>query len=553
MPINFNAHKNDFLFVPLGGSNEIGMNLNLYHYQGKWLMIDCGIGFNDGFIPGVDVLLPNIDMIEPIREHLVGMIITHAHEDHVGAVQYLWPEIKCPIYTTPFTAAMLKPKLSDEGLRGQVPVHEVKAGVEYTLGPFRFEMVPITHSIPEMHAVAVKTDAGTVMHTGDWKLDANPCVGVTTDEETLRRYGDEGILAMVCDSTNVFVEGESGSESDVRASLTDIIRECEQRVVITTFASNIARLETVIRAAIAAGREVALAGKSLWRVTQAAKESGYLLDLPPFLTDSQGMDKPRDRVVFICTGCQGESRAALSKVARGDHPAIRLSKGDTVIFSSRTIPGNEPQIGWVQNRLVEQGLELITDYNGFVHVSGHPARMELERMYALVRPKIAIPVHGERRHIHEHAKLAKSLQVPETVEPQNGSVVLLKEGDARVIGFTESGYLALDGTSMLDTNSPVLKTRRKIRDDGFMVASFALNKSGALISDIVLSAPGILDAADDKDLLESIAEEIAEVISKANPKSKRSLPESVRSVMRRTINDELGKKPVLDVHIHQLK
>ena len=553
MPINFNAHKNDFLFVPLGGSNEIGMNLNLYHYQGKWLIIDCGIGFNDGFIPGVDVLLPNIDMIEPIREHLVGMIITHAHEDHVGAVQYLWPEIKCPIYTTPFTAAMLKPKLSDEGLRGQVPVHEVKAGVEYTLGPFRFEMVPITHSIPEMHAVAVKTDAGTVMHTGDWKLDANPCVGVTTDEETLRRYGDEGILAMVCDSTNVFVEGESGSESDVRASLTDIIRECEQRVVITTFASNIARLETVIRAAIAAGREVALAGKSLWRVTQAAKESGYLLDLPPFLTDSQGMDKPRDRVVFICTGCQGESRAALSKVARGDHPAIRLSKGDTVIFSSRTIPGNEPQIGWVQNRLVEQGLELITDYNGFVHVSGHPARMELERMYALVRPKIAIPVHGERRHIHEHAKLAKSLQVPETVEPQNGSVVLLKEGDARVIGFTESGYLALDGTSMLDTNSPVLKTRRKIRDDGFMVASFALNKSGALISEIVLSAPGILDAADDKDLLESIAEEIAEVISKANPKSKRSLPESVRSVMRRTINDELGKKPVLDVHIHQLK
>jgi ribonuclease J len=265
------------------------------------------------------------------------------------------------------------------------------------------------------------------------------------------------------------------------------------------------------------------------------------------------MDKPRDRVVFICTGCQGESRAALSKVARGDHPAIRLSKGDTVIFSSRTIPGNEPQIGWVQNRLVEQGLELITDYNGFVHVSGHPARMELERMYALVRPKIAIPVHGERRHIHEHAKLAKSLHVPETVEPQNGSVVLLKEGDARVIGFTESGYLALDGTSMLDTNSPVLKTRRKIRDDGFMVASFALNKSGGLVSEIVLSAPGILDVTDDKDLLESIAEEIAEVISKANPKSKRSLPESVRSVMRRTINDELGKKPVLDVHIHQLK
>lgn len=554
MAINFQNHKDDFLFLPLGGSNEIGMNLNLYHYQGKWLMIDCGIGFNDGFLPGIDILLPNIDAIIPHRHNLLGLVLTHAHEDHVGAVQYLWPELKCPVYATPFTAAILKNKLIEEGLHGQVKVHEVKAGEIYDLAPFSFEMVPITHSIPEMHAVALKTDAGVVMHTGDWKLDVNPLVGPTSDEATLKRYGDEGILAMVCDSTNVFVEGESGSESDVRDSLTDIIRECDNRVVVTTFASNIARMETIIRAAIAAGRQVAVSGKSLWRVAQAGRDSGYLKDLPPFLTDEQGMKLPRDGVVFICTGCQGESRAALSKIARGDHPCIRLTPGDTVIFSSRTIPGNEPQIGWVQNRLVEQGLELVTDYNGFVHVSGHPARMELERMYRLVRPEIAIPVHGERRHIHEHAKLAKSLQVPETVEPHNGSVILLKKGDARVVGIAHSGYLALDGTSLLDTNSPVLKTRRKIRDDGFIAVSFVLDKKQELASEICISSPGVLDAVDDKGLLATIAEEIEEVIAKSRGKSKgKGLSESVRNVVRRIISTELGKKPVLDVMIHQMK
>lgn len=550
MHFDFKPYNDTLLFVPLGGSNEIGMNLNLYRYKGKWLMVDCGMGFADNYLPGIDVLFPNIDALLPYRDDLLGLVLTHAHEDHIGAVQYLWSELRCPLYATPFTAAMMKPKLAEEGLKGQVKVHEVQAGKHYELGPFSFEMVPITHSIPEMHAVAIRTDAGVVMHTGDWKLDSRPLVGPTTDEETLRRYGDEGILAMVCDSTNVFVEGESGSEGDVRDSLTDMIRECKGRVVVTTFASNIARLETIVRAASAAGRKVALAGKSLWRVTQAAKESGYLQDLQPFLTDQQGMDVPKDQIVFICTGCQGESRAALSKIARGDHPAIRLSPGDTVIFSARTIPGNNLEIGYVQNRLVEMGLELITDHNGFVHVSGHPARMELERMYQLVRPQIAVPVHGEARHIHEHAAFAKALQVPEVVKPFNGAVVALKKDAAEVVGRVHSGYLALDGTSLIDSNAGVIRTRRKLRDDGVVLLSVALNKHGKLAGEVQITGPGCLDDDEDDGLIESLCEEIETYISDFKGKGGLTqLDNGVRSILRRVIRNELGKHPVLTVHL----
>lgn len=553
MGFDFKPYNDTLLFVPLGGSNEIGMNLNLYRYKGKWLMVDCGMGFADNYLPGVDVLFPNIDAITPYRDDLLGLVLTHAHEDHIGAVQYLWSELRCPLYATPFTAAMLKPKLAEEGLKGQVKVHEVKAGTKYELGPFAFEMVPITHSIPEMHAVAIRTDAGVVMHTGDWKLDSRPLVGPTTDEDTLRKYGDEGILAMVCDSTNVFVEGESGSEGDVRDSLTDMIKACENRVVVTTFASNIARIETIIRAATAAGRKVALAGKSLWRVTQAAQESGYLQDLPPFLTDQQGMDVPKDKIVFICTGCQGESRAALSKIARGEHPAIRLSPNDTVIFSARTIPGNNLEIGYVQNRLVEQGLELITDHNGFVHVSGHPARMELERMYQLVRPQIAVPVHGEARHIREHADFAKALQVPEIVKPFNGAVVALKKGAAEVVGKVNSGYIALDGTSLIDSNSSVIRARRKLRDEGLVLTSVVLNKQAKLAGPVQITAPGCLDEVDDKGLIDSISEEIENHIENFKGKGGMAqLDNGIRSILRRVIRMELGKHPVLTVHIHSL-
>ncbi len=550
MNFDFKPYDDTMLFVPLGGCNEIGMNLNLYRYRGKWIMLDCGMGFAGPHLPGIEVLFPNIDALLPYKKDLLGLVLTHAHEDHIGAVQYLWSEFQCPLYATPFTAAMMKPKLRDEGLGSDVKIHEVKAGVQYDLAPFRFEMVPITHSIPEMHAVAIRTDAGVIMHTGDWKLDSNPLVGPTTDEVTLSRYGNEGVLAMVCDSTNVFVEGESGSEGDVRANLTDMINACTGRVVVTTFASNIARIETIIRAAMGAERKVALAGKSLWRVTTAAKESGYLTDLPPFLTDKQGMDLPKDSVVFICTGCQGESRAALSKIARGEHPVIRLSPGDTVIFSARTIPGNNLEIAYVQNRLVEQGLELITDHNSFIHVSGHPARMELERMYALVRPKIAVPVHGECRHIAEHAQFASELGVPEIIKPFNGAVVALKEGSASVVGRVNSGYLALDGSSLIDSNAPVIRMRRKLRDEGMVLASLMLDKQLKLASSVALTAPGCLDDAEDKGFIASIVEAIEEYIAEFKGKGGiTQLENGVRSIIRREITREVGKHPVITLHL----
>ena len=552
MSFNFNQYNDDVLFVPLGGANEIGMNLNLYRYKGKWLMIDLGIGFAGHHLPGIDVMVPNIDAITPYKNEIVGLVLTHAHEDHLGAVATLWPELGCPVYATPFTAAVLKVKLAEEGLQGKVKIHEVKAGEQYQLGPFGFEMVPVTHSIPEMHAIAVRTDKGIIMHTGDWKLDAEPMVGVPTDEESLKRYGDEGVLAMVCDSTNVFVEGESGSESDVRTALAEIIRQCPNRAVVTSFSSNIARIESIIYAARDAGREVAIAGKSIWRMVTAAKESGYLQDAPTFLTDQQGMERPRDKIVFIVTGCQGESRAALSKIARGEHPMVRLSPNDTIIFSSRTIPGNEANIGYIVNKLVTQGMQIINDSTGYVHVSGHPARGELQRMYELVRPKIAVPVHGEARHIHEHALFAKSLGIKTAIEPCNGVVINLTAATPGIIGQVESGYIALDGTSLIDSNSVVIRTRRKIRDDGFVVASLVVNKRGELVGPAMISAPGCLDPQEDSDLIDEMRADISALFGKAQKGGKsKSIEEAIRNVLRRITRDELGKKPVLDVHIHQ--
>lgn len=554
MAFDLSDYHDTLLFLPLGGSNEIGMNLNLYQYKGKWLMIDLGIGFADDYLPGVDVVMPNIDFIAAHKDDLLGLVLTHAHEDHLGAVGYLWGELGCPVYTTAFTAAVLRPKLKEEGISSKVKIHEVGPGNNVPLGPFEIELVPLTHSIPEMHAMAIRTDEGVVIHTGDWKLDRDPLIGPTSDEKTLERYGDEGVLAMVCDSTNVMVEGESGSESQVRQHLGDVIAGCDNRVVVTTFASNITRLESIIYAARDAGRSIALAGRSLWRITAAAQESGYLKDIPPFLKDSEAMKLPRDEVLIIATGCQGEPRSALSKIAREEHPAIRLSPGDTVIFSSRVIPGNETKINWMQNKLTQQGLDVIGDQDAIIHVSGHPCRAELERMYQLVRPKIAVPVHGESRHIHEHAKLAASLQVPEQVEATNGAVIRLKEGEAEIVGHVPWGYVAMDGISLIDADSPVIRTRRKLRDDGAIIASLVFDKKGKLKGGVQLSGPGILDAKADGELIADIKKAVADEAEAAIKQGKeKALDERIRAAIRRVIRTELGKKPVLDVHVHRLQ
>lgn len=553
MTFDFSKHKDELLFVPLGGSNEIGMNLNLYTIGGKWLMVDCGIGFAGDGLPGVDIVVPDISFIAERKDDLLGLVITHAHEDHLGAVPYLWRDLECPIYTTPFTAAFLKHKVSEMGAGKKPKIHEMACGGSVEIGPFAIELIELTHSIAEMQAVAITTKKGVVLHTGDWKFDDKPLVGNVSDEDALKRYGDGNVLAMVCDSTNVFEEGSSGSEGEVREHLVELIKKCPKRVVVSTFASNLARVVTLIHAAEESGRMVALAGRSLYRVVDAAKEAGYIRDDMEFINERDIMNLPREDMLVICTGCQGEPRAALNRISRNDHPNIRLQPGDTVVFSSRKIPGNETRINAIHNRLVEKRVEVITDRHYYIHVSGHPARDELKKMYSLVRPRIAIPTHGEARHLHEHAKLAASLGVRETVEAHNGAVVWLEEGEASIIGKVHSGYIAIDGSSLIPTDGDVIRTRRKLRDDGAVFLSIALDKNDDLASPIQLAAPGILDAKEDAELLAEYLSEVTDIV--VNMKKKSGLDavkEAARLVIRRSFKRDLDKKPVIEIMISRV-
>lgn len=543
MAFNFDDYQDDILFVPLGGSNEIGMNLNLYRYKGKWLVVDFGVGFANDYLPGVEILVPDIGFLEDKKEDVLGIVLTHAHEDHLGAVPYLWDELPCPIYATPFTAAVLKNKLQSEKVKACAPIHEVKPGSLTHLGPFDMELISLTHSIPEMQAIAIRTDKGTILHTGDWKLDPDPLVGPTTDEKRLIGYGESGVLAIVCDSTNVFVEGISGSEGEVRGELLQAIKSCKERVLVTTFASNLARLESIIHAGVQAGRKIGIAGRSIDRMIAAAQDSGYLKDIPELLTDKEAMEIPRSECLVVCTGSQGEPRAALTKIARKEHPAIRLSPNDTVIFSSREIPGNESRIGYTHNLLIEQGVDIISAGSHDIHVSGHPARDELARMYQMVRPQIAVPVHGEPRHIHEHAKLARSFQVPEAVESCNGAVILLAKGEAQQVGLVESGYIAIDGKSLIDTKSDIFAKRRRMRDEGIVFISVAM-EDGEAVGKPMIQAPGCLDPKTDGDLFEEIAEAVEDAIEAGG---RKGLEQKIRQYVRKILKRELGKRPLLEI------
>jgi len=553
MTFDFTKYRDELLFVPLGGSNEIGMNLNLYTINGKWLMVDCGIGFAGDAVPGVEVIVPDISFIAELKEDLLGLVLTHAHEDHLGAVPYLWRELECPIYATPFTSCFLKHKLSEMGPGKKPQVIDMPVGSSVKIGPFDLELLELTHSIPEMQAVAITTSKGVVMHTGDWKFDADPLIGPVSNYAQLTKYGDGKVLAMVCDSTNVFVEGESGSEGDVRKHLTKMIGECTQRVLVTTFASNLARVATVIHAAQDAGRVVALAGRSMHRVVEAAKESGYLQEDVEFISDREVMNVPKQDVLILCTGSQGEPRAALTRISRGDHPTIRLTPGDTVIFSSRKIPGNEVKISGIMNRLVQSKIEVITEKDDFIHVSGHPAREELKRMYAMVRPQVAVPTHGEPRHLHEHAKLAKSLGVKKTVEAFNGAVVWLDAEEASVIGKVHSGYIGIDGLSLIPIDGEVIRTRRKLRDDGAIFASVVLGKNGELMHPPLIAAPGLLDVKEDQELIDECIAEVAHALEHTKPRAgDNDIREQVRLCLRKLLKRELDKKPVIEVHLSRV-
>ncbi|HEV2551531.1 MAG TPA: ribonuclease J [Stellaceae bacterium] len=527
------------------------MNLALYGYAGRWLMIDCGISFADETLPGVDVIMPDPAFIAERVGELDGLVVTHAHEDHLGAIPYLWPRLRCPVYTTPFTAAVLRAKLAEAGLEHEVPITEVPMSGKFSVGPFAIELVTLTHSIPEPNAVVLRTPFGAVLHTGDWKFDPAPLVGATADFAALRRLGEEGVLAMICDSTNALRPGEAGSEADVRKSLIELVGRSKHRVVIACFASNVARLESAAAAAAAHDRHAALVGRSLWRIDHAARETGYLEDTPPFLTDEEAAFLPRDKVLLICTGSQGEARSALARIADDDHPEIVLEEGDTVIFSSRIIPGNERAIGRLQNRLAGLGVEIITEHDHFVHVSGHPAQDELTRMYQMVRPKIAVPVHGETRHLLAQARLAEQCQVPQAIVTKNGEMVKLAPGSAAVIGEVPTGRLVVDGTRLVPAGAEALLSRRRMTFNGAALATIVVDAEGRLRAPPQVTVQG-LGETEDAALTDELRRRVVGALDELGPRERRddaALREAVRLAVRRSLRAWHGKKPVTDVHL----
>lgn len=548
----------ELFFLPLGGAGEIGMNLNLYGF-GKpgniqWVMVDLGITFGDGTHPGVDVIMPDPAYIESHKENLSGIVLTHAHEDHLGAVPYLWERFECPIYATGFTISVLKRKLSDAGLLERVEIIEIPLNGSFVVGPFEMDLITITHSIPEPNAIAIRTPLGTVLHTGDWKLDPNPVIGEATDKAAIRRLGDDGVLAIVCDSTNVFNRGASGSEGDLLESLTNIISQCENRVVVTCFASNVARLDTIARAARANGRDVVAAGRSIERMVQAAKENGYLQDTPAFLDEEMAGFLPRDKCLIICTGSQGEPRAALARIAAGDHPRVSIENGDTVIFSSRVIPGNEISISRLQNRLVRTGVEIITDSDCFVHVSGHPARDELIEMYQMVNPQIAVPVHGELRHLAEHAKLARNCQVKETVVCENGSMVRLAPGPATVVEQVTNGRLTLEGNRVVPLDGELVRGRARALFNGAAVVSVIIDAKGGLMVPVQISTTGLVEFDEDEielGAIEAAHGALARLSRKASLDDDQ-VSEAIRIAVRRYFRENIDKNAITKVHLTRM-
>jgi ribonuclease J len=481
------ADEDELVFLPLGGSNEIGMNFNLYGYgpphARQWIVVDLGVTFGDQTTPGVELILPDPTFIEEHARDILGIILTHAHEDHIGAVAWLWPRLRAPLYATPFTAFLLREKLREAGLEGEARITEIPLDGTIRLGPFEVDLITLTHSIPEPNGLAIRTPLGAVLHTGDWKLDPDPLTGAPTDEAAIRRLGDEGVLAMVCDSTNVFVEGEAGSEADVRSTLGALIGGLKNGVAAACFASNVARMESIILAAQANGRRVCLVGRSMIRMSQAARSVGLLADAEGFVSDAEARRLPPDKVLFLCTGSQGESRAALSRIADGTHPHVSLGAGDACVFSSRIIPGNEIPIRNLQNKLADRGVRLYTerDHPG-IHVSGHPCRDELRRMYQWARPTIAVPTHGERRHLLEHAALAKDMQVPEAIAPRNGDMVRLAPGKGAIIDEVPAGRLYIDAGVVTPENGEALRERRHAAFNGVLAVSIALDRRGRIAS-----------------------------------------------------------------------
>jgi ribonuclease J len=542
----------ELVFLPLGGSGEIGMNFNAYGFgppnDRQWIIVDCGVLFGrEGSSPGVDLIMPDIRFLVEQRENVLGIVATHAHEDHIGAIAHLWPSLRCPVYATPFTARLIMGKLDEAGLTSKVKVKEVPVGGKLNLGSFSLDFISITHSILEPNLLAIRTPLGTVAHTGDWKIDPDPMVGEATDTAALEALGDEGVLALVCDSTNALVPGSSGSEAKVRESLTALIGTLKGRVAVTGFASNVARLDTVARAAKTHGRRVALVGRSMLKMVAAARETGYLKDMPPVLDEAEVADLPAHKVLYLCTGSQGEPRAALARIASNNHPNVSLSKGDAVIFSSRVIPGNEIAIAEIQNKLAASGIALLTAEDHFVHVSGHPCRDELAQMYRWIRPKLAVPVHGEMRHQVAHAALARELQVPQAIVPQNGQMFRLAPGRPELIDEVPSGRLHMDGRVLVAEGEGLAKDRRAMAFAGLLVVSLVVDGKGRVAAEPVVLGEGMPEAVE-----EAVLKAVEATIAGNKRSDPDDLAENVRRAARRAAHDAWGKKPITRVLVTEL-
>ena len=548
--------KNEFLFCPLGGSGEIGMNMNLFAYgkpsEHKWIMVDIGVTFADDSLPGIDVIFPDPGFIVDRKEDLLAIVLTHAHEDHVGAIAHLWPKLKCKIYATPFTALLIKEKFREKNIDITKYLNIVDLNATINLDPFEIEYITLTHSILEPNGLRIKTPGGTILHTGDWKVDPNPLIGGKINSERLKQIGKEGVLAMICDSTNVFSIGRSGSELDVRKSLYNIMISLKKRIIVTSFASNVARMETIFYCAEKTGRQISLVGRSMHRIYKAARQCGYLQNVIEPIDPREAKNFPRERIIYLCTGSQGEPMGAMMRISSYTHPEVIVEKGDAVIFSSKIIPGNEKKLYKLHNQLVKDGVKVISEDSEFVHVSGHPNREDLKDMYNWIKPKCVIPVHGEHRHMIEHISFAKDMKVPYPVQVENGDIVKLSPGEKPIVyDKAPSGRLYLDGNISVDESSQSIKDRKNLSNNGYMEVTIMVTPKGNIHQRPILTYKGlpILETDEFINGLEDEIENTTKTYSLNSKKQETNLIDALKIVCRKYSKEKTGKKPFTNINL----
>jgi len=548
--------KEELLFCPLGGSGEIGMNMNLFAYgkadNQKWIIVDMGVTFADDSIPGIDLIMPDPGFIIDKKDDLLGVVLTHAHEDHIGAVAHIWPELKCKLYATPFTAALITEKFKEKKIDISSYLKIVPLNSKIKLGEFEIDFVTLTHSILEPNGLSIKTPLGTILHTGDWKIDPNPLIGNKIDEEKLKKIGDEGVSAMICDSTNIFSPGRAGSESDVRDSLLRIMELKTKRILVTSFASNVARMESIFYCAKKTGRSICLVGRSMHRIYKAAKKCGYLKGLIEPLEPRDAKKVSKNKILYLATGSQGEPMGAMNRIINGTHPEVFLEDGDCIIFSSKIIPGNEKKLYQLQNLIVKNNMEIISEENAFVHVSGHPNRDDLKDMYKWVKPKSVIPVHGEHRHMQEHVKFAEEMQVPKTLLIENGDIIKLLPGKVpEIVDKAPAGRIYLDGSVNVETDSQSIKDRKNLSINGYLEITLLLSNNGKIKKPII-SFKGIPESEKKDPFIFDMEDEIFNIcrtFSLDNAKQQKNLIETIKQNCRRIVREKTGKKPFTNINI----